>query len=57
MQTINKHQVFQIAKEYAEKKFNKDSVYFTDEEEEYYNGYTAGLLEGLRMAGVSIEEL
>lgn len=57
MQSIAKEEVFRIAKEYAEKRFQKDSLEFTDEEEEHFNGYTAGLLKGLRMAGVIIEDL
>lgn len=57
MESIAKKEVFRIAKEYAEKRFEKDSLEFTDEEEEHFNGYTAGLLKGLRMAGITIEEL
>ena len=57
MQTIAKEEVFRITKEYAEKKFGKNSLDFTDEEEEFFNGYTAGMLTGLRMAGVKVEDL
>jgi hypothetical protein len=33
VQSIAKKEVFRIAKEYAEKRFEKDSLEFTDEEE------------------------
>jgi len=57
MQSIGKHDVFKLAEEYAEKKFGKKSVDFSDEEEEHYLGYIAGVLKGLRIAGVGIEDL
>jgi len=57
MQSIGKHDVFKLSEEYAEKKFGKKSVDFTDEEEEHYYGYIAGLLKGLRMAGVEVKDL
>ena len=57
MQSIGKHDVFKLAEEYAEKKFGKKSVDFSDEEEEHCLGYIAGVLKGLRIAGVGIEDL
>ncbi len=57
MEQIEKEKVFRIAKEYAENKYEKDSLDFTDEEEAHYLGYIAGLLKGLRMGGVEILDL
>lgn len=57
LEKIAKEEVFRITKEHIEKKFGKDSVDFTDAEEEFYNGYTAGMLKGLRMAGVEVLDL
>lgn len=57
MQSITKEEVFRITKDYCEKKFSKDSLDFTDYEEEFFNGYTAGMLTGLRMAGVKVLDL
>lgn len=54
MQSIGKHDVFKLAEEYAEKKFGKKSVDFSDEKEEHYLGYISGMLSGLRLAGVEL---
>lgn len=57
MQSIEKREVFQIAREYSENKFGKNSADFTDEEEAHFLGYIAGLIKGLRMAGVEVNNL
>lgn len=57
MQSINKREIFKIAREYAENKYGKNSADFTDEEEAHFLGYIAGLIKGMRMAGVEVNDL
>jgi len=57
MNTIAKDEIFKITKVYCEKKFEKDSVDFTDEEEMFFNGYTAGMLDGVRLTGANVSDL
>jgi hypothetical protein len=56
MNTITTKEVLRIAEDQTEKIFGKDFVDFNLEEYKFLAGYTAGILKGLRMAGIEIQE-
>jgi hypothetical protein len=56
MNTISMIKVCRIAEEEIGKRVGKDLVDFNNEECEFLAGYTAGMLKGLKMAGIEIKE-